>query len=57
MKHAWSGNRTPTGRVTSGHANHYTTVPLYLDVPGKVAVGHTRNATGLGAPDNVLLEF
>ena len=25
MKHAWSGNRTPTGRVTSGHANHYTT--------------------------------
>ena len=30
MKHAWSGNRTPTGRVTSGGANHYTTAPLWL---------------------------
>ena len=28
MKHAWSGNRTPTDRVTSGRANHYTTASL-----------------------------
>ena len=26
-KHAWSGNRTPTGRVTSGRANHNATTP------------------------------
>ena len=28
MKHAWSGNRTPTGGVPSGRAHHYTTAPL-----------------------------
>ena len=28
MKHAWSGQRTPTGLVTSGHANHDTTALL-----------------------------
>ena len=27
-----SGDRTPTGGVTSGRANHYTTAPLFRQV-------------------------
>ena len=30
MKHACSGDRTPTGGVPSGRANHYTTAPLTI---------------------------
>ena len=30
MKHAWSGNRTPSGGEPSGRANQYTTAPLNI---------------------------
>ena len=32
MTHAWSGNRTRVGGVTSERANHYTTAPLWTAV-------------------------